>query len=80
VAHAFARIEPDFREGETGQESTTSWCLARLMTRGDRNVVVGYVNRLLEFLFAHGFEHGLEVFDTTVARLIRGMETTSAGW
>jgi len=116
VAHAFARIEPDFHEGETWQESTTSWCLAlrdtllsrpelaRLMKREDRNVVVGYVNRLLKVLFAHGFEHELavrscrilahatfsltaadrrspaghddpEVFDTTVAWLIRGMET-----
>jgi AcrR family transcriptional regulator len=120
VAHAFAKIEPDFREGETWQESTTSWCLAlrntllsrpelaRLMTREDRNVVVGYINRLLKVLFAHGFEHelavrscrvlahatlsltaadlqspaghgDLEVFDTTVAWLIRGMESTSAG-
>jgi AcrR family transcriptional regulator len=53
VAHAFARIEPDLHEGETWQESTTSWCLAlrdtllsrpelaRLMKREDRNVVVG---------------------------------------
>jgi hypothetical protein len=82
--------------------------LARLMTPEDRNVVVGYVNRLLKVLFAHGFEHELAVrscrvlahttfsltaadlqrpaghhdlgvFDTTVAWLIRGMETASAG-
>ena len=120
VAHAFARIEPDFHEGETWQESTTTWCLAlrdtllsrpelaRLMTPEDRNVVVGYVNRLLKVLFTHGFEHELAVrscrvlahttfsltaadlqrpaghhdlgvFDTTVAWLIRGMETASAG-
>ena len=120
VAHAFAKIEPDFHEGETWQESTTTWCvalretllsrpeLARLMTPEDRNVVVGYVNRLLKILLTHGFEHGLAVhscrvlahttfsltaadlhspaghddlgvFDTTVAWLIRGMETATAG-
>jgi AcrR family transcriptional regulator len=120
VAHAFASIEPDFHEGETWQESTTTWCLAlrdtllglpelaRLMTPEDRNVVVGYVNRLLKVLLSHGFEHevavhscrvlahttfsltaadlqslsgheDLGVFDTTVAWLIRGMETATAG-
>src|ERR1700712_2518923 len=62
VAHAFEQIEVDFAVGEDWQSSVMSWSLAlrntlcerpdlgRLITVGDRDVVVRYVNRLIKVL------------------------------
>lgn len=73
VAYAFENIEVDFPVGEDWQASVMSWCLAlrntlcerpdlgRLITVGDRDVVVRYVNRLIKVLVTEGFPSDLAI-------------------
>ena len=69
IAHAFARMDLEFRPGPDWQTSTKTWArtlhsallarpyLGSLMTLEDRDATVAYVVRLVDALVEHGFRH-----------------------
>lgn len=73
VAHAFSRMDLEFKPGPDWQTSIKNWSrtlhsallarpyLGTLMTLEDRDATVAYVKRLLDALVEHGFRTGFAI-------------------